>query len=112
MFLNRSRAGTVKLTKDAAKSATLSTRSPDSHGDRFPPEMVSNAVWRSHHFALSLHDVKELLSEHGVTVGYEAVRLWCLKCAPSFATQLRHNRLSYTADGRYDPEAQDTRRHA
>ena len=25
--------------------------------------------------------------------------------------QLRHSRLSYKADGRYDPEAHDTRRH-
>ena len=102
----------MKLTKDAAKSTTMSTRSPDYHGDRFPPEIVSNALWRSHPFSLSFHDVKELLSEHGVTVGYEAVRLWCLPCAPSFAKKRRHNRLSSKADGRYDPEAQNTRRHA
>jgi hypothetical protein len=49
---------------------------------------------------------------YGVTVGYEAVRRWCLPCARCFAKRLRHNRLSYTADGRYDPQAQDTRRHA
>jgi transposase-like protein len=90
----------------------MSTRSSDSHGYRFPPEIVSTAVWRSHRFSLSFHDVKELLSEYGVTVGYEAVRLWCLQCAPSFAKKLRHNRLSDNVDGRYDPEAQDTRRHA
>ena len=92
----------------------MSTRSLDYHGDRFPPEIVSNAVWRSHPFSFSFHDVKELLSEHaehGVTVGYEAVRLWRLPCAPSPAKKLRHKRLSYRADGRYDPEAQDTRRH-
>jgi putative transposase len=90
----------------------MSTRSPDSYGYRFPPEIGSNAVWLSHRFYLSFHDVKELLSEYGVTVGYEAVRLWCLQCAPSFAKKLRYNRLSYNADGRYDSEAQDTRRHA
>ena len=102
----------MQLTKEAARSTTLRTRSPDSHGDRFPPEIVSDAVWRSHRFSLSVYDVKELLSERGVTVGYEAVRQWCLKFAPSFATKLRHNRLSYHADGRYDPEAHDPRRHA
>jgi putative transposase len=52
----------------------MSTRSSDSHGDRFPPEIVSYAVWRSHRFSLSLHDGEELLPERGVTVGYEAVR--------------------------------------
>jgi len=101
----------VQLTTDAAKSTTLSTRSPDSHGDRFPPEIVSTAVWRSHRFALSFHDVKALRSEYGARVGYEAVRLWRLPCAPSFAKKLRHHRLSYKADGRYDPEAQDPRRY-
>ena len=89
----------------------MSTRSPDYHGYRFPPEIGSNAVWLSHRFYLSFHDVKELRSEYGVTVGYEAVRLRCLPCASSFAKKLRHNCLSYKADGRYDPEAQDTRRH-
>ncbi len=95
----------MKLTKDAAKSTTLSTRSPDYHGDRFPPEIVSKAVRCSHRFDLSFHDVKELRSEYGVRVGYEAVRLWCLQCASSFAKKLRHNCLSYKADGRYDPGA-------
>jgi transposase-like protein len=69
-------------------------------------------VGRSLRFSLSFHDVKELLSERGVTVGYEVVRLWRLKFASSFAKKLRYNRLSDNADGRYDPEAQDTRRHA
>jgi transposase-like protein len=63
-------------------------------------------------YSLSYRQLEELLSEYGVTVGYEAVRLWCLQCASSFAKKLRHNRLSYNAAGRYDPEAQDTRRHA
>jgi transposase-like protein len=52
----------------------MRTRSPDYHGERFPPEIGSNAVWRSHPFSLSFHDVNELLSEYGVRVSYEAVR--------------------------------------
>jgi transposase-like protein len=90
----------------------MSTRRPDSHGCRFPSEIVSSAVWRSHRFSLSLHEVEEQLSERGVTVGDEAVRECCLKFASSFAKRRRHHRLSVNADGRYDPGAQDTRRHA
>jgi transposase-like protein len=58
----------------------MNTRSLDYHGDRFPPEIVFNAVWRSHPFSLSFHDVKERLSDHGVTIGYEAVRPGACSC--------------------------------
>jgi len=46
---------------------------------RFPPEIISHAVWLYHHFCLSFRDVEELLATHGVIVSYEAVRQWCLK---------------------------------
>ena len=88
------------------------TKKLNYRGYCFPPEIITYVVWLYHRFCLSFRDVEELLSEYGVTVGYEAVRLWCLQCTPSFAKKLRHNRLSYNADGRYDPGAQDTRRHA
>jgi hypothetical protein len=90
----------------------MSTRNPDYHEDRSLPEIVSAALWRSRRFDLGVQAVEELRSEYGVTVGYEAMRLWGLPCVRCFAKRLRHSRLSYTADGRYDPGAQDTRRHA
>ncbi len=47
------------------------------HGYRFPPEIISHAVWLYHRFCLSFRDVEDLLAERGVTVSYEAIRQWC-----------------------------------
>lgn len=63
---------------------------PDCHGYRFPPEIISYAVWLYHRFCLSLRDVEELLASRGVTVSYEGVRQWCVKFGPLFAKKLRH----------------------
>jgi hypothetical protein len=41
---------------------------------RFPPEIISHAVWLYHRFCLSFRDVEELLAARGVVVTYEAVR--------------------------------------
>jgi putative transposase len=61
----------------------------DYRGYRFPPEIISYAVWLYHRFSLSFRDVEELLAERGVTVCYEAVRLWCLRFGQAFAKRLR-----------------------
>src|SRR5215831_19657382 len=68
----------------------METQRPDYRGYRFPPEIISYAVWLYHRFCLNFRDVEELLAERGVTVSYEAVRQWCLKFGPSFAKKLRH----------------------
>ncbi len=68
----------------------MNTRSPAYRGYRFPPEIISYAVWLYHRFCLSFRDVEELLAERGVTVSYEAVRQWCVKFGGSFAKKLRH----------------------
>jgi putative transposase len=59
---------------------------------RFPPEIIAYAVWLYYQFALSFRDVEELLASRGVTVSYEAVRLWCGKFGPEFAHKLRCRR--------------------
>ncbi len=59
---------------------------------RFPPEIISHAVWVYHRFSLSFRDVEEMLAERGVIVSYEAVRQWCLKFGQTFARKLRHRR--------------------
>ena len=58
-------------------------------GYRFPPEIISYAVWLYHRFALSFRDVEELLAERGVVVSYETIRQWCQKFGPHYARQLR-----------------------
>ncbi len=39
---------------------------PNDKGHRFPPAIIAHAVWLYFRFALSDHDVEELLAERGV----------------------------------------------
>ncbi len=59
------------------------------HGYRFPPEIISHAVWLYHRFCLSFRDVEELLAERGIVVSYETIRQWCQKFGPHYARTLR-----------------------
>ena len=57
---------------------------------RFPPEIISHAVWLYHRFCLSFRDVEDLLAERGIIVSYETIRQWCRKFGPEYARRLRH----------------------
>ena len=46
---------------------------------RFPPDIISYAVWLYYRFNLSHRDIEDLLAERGITVSREAIRLWCIK---------------------------------
>lgn len=59
---------------------------------RFPPQIIQCAVWLYHRFSLSLRDVEDLLSERGITVSHEAIRLWVNKFGPATARRLRRLR--------------------
>jgi putative transposase len=39
-------------------------------GHRFPPEIISYAIWLYHRFSLSFRDVEDLLAERAITVSY------------------------------------------
>jgi putative transposase len=61
------------------------TTSPDYKGFRFPPEIISYAVWLYFRFSLSFRDVEELLAQRGIVVTYETVRamvsqIWSILC--------------------------------
>jgi putative transposase len=43
---------------------------------RFPPDIISYAVWLYHGFNLSHRDIEDLLAERGITVSHESIRLW------------------------------------
>ena len=58
-------------------------------GYRFPPEIISHAVWLYFHFPLSLRMVDEILAARGITVSHETVRQWARKFGRSFANQIR-----------------------
>ncbi len=61
-------------------------------GHRFPPEIISHAVWLYHRFTLSFRDVEDLLAERGIIVSYEGIRYWCLKFGPAYSRTLRRKR--------------------
>ena len=56
---------------------------------RFPPEVISHAVWVYFRFPLSLRMVEEMLAARGILVSHETVRQWALKFGQSFAHQIR-----------------------
>ena len=64
------------------------TRSP-YHGQRYPPAIISHAVWLYYKFGLSLREVEDLLAERGIVVSYETIRRWCTKFGPDYARRLR-----------------------
>ena len=51
----------------------MKSDTPSYHGYRFPPEIISHAVWLYHRFCMSFRDVEDLLAQRGITVSYEAI---------------------------------------
>ena len=43
---------------------------PNYRGYRFPPKIISHAVWLYHRFGVSFRDVEDLLAQRGITVSY------------------------------------------
>ena len=62
---------------------------------RFPPDIISYAVWLYYRFNLSHRDIEDLLAERGITVSCEAIRLWCIKFGAMYARRLKRRHRSY-----------------
>jgi putative transposase len=62
---------------------------------RFPPDIISYAVWLYFRFNLSHRDVEDLLAERGITVSREAIRLWCIKFGALYARRLKRKHRGY-----------------
>jgi putative transposase len=45
-------------------------------GHRFPPEIISYAVWAYFRFPMSFRDAEDILYKRGVIVSYETIRSW------------------------------------
>jgi putative transposase len=56
---------------------------------RFPPDIISYAVWLYFRFNLSHRDVEDLLAERGITVSRESIRLWCIKFGAIYTRRLK-----------------------
>jgi putative transposase len=76
----------------------MKNNTPRYRGYRFPPEIISHAVWLYYRFCLSFRDVEDLLAERGVIVTYETIRQWCQKFGTEYARKLkrREGRLGDT----------------
>ena len=70
----------------------MTSRLPSYDGYRFPPEIISHAVWLYHRFCLSFRDAEDLLAQRGITVTYETIRHWCQTFGPDYARRLRRRR--------------------
>jgi putative transposase len=62
---------------------------------RFPPDIISYAVWLYYRFNLSHRDIEDLLAERGITVSREAIRLWCIKFGALYARRLQRKHRGY-----------------
>ena len=62
---------------------------------RFPPDIISRAVWLYYRFNLSHRDIEDLLSERGSTVSYETIRLRCIKSGATYAKRLKRKHRGY-----------------
>ena len=70
----------------------MTSPAPRYRGYRFPPEIISHAVWLYHRFCLSFRDAEDLLAQRGVTVTHETIRQWCHTFGPDYARTLRRRR--------------------
>ena len=62
---------------------------------RFPPAIISYAVWLYYSFNLSHRDIEDLLAERGITVSREAIRLWCIKFGAIYSRRLKRKHRGY-----------------
>ena len=62
---------------------------------RFPPDIISYAVWLYYRFNLSYRDIEDLLAERGIRVSYETIRLWCIKFGALHSRRLKRRHQGY-----------------
>jgi putative transposase len=62
---------------------------------RFPPDIISYAVWLYYRFNLSHRDIEDLLAERGIAVSREAIRLWCIKSGAIYTRRLKRKHQGY-----------------
>jgi putative transposase len=62
---------------------------------RFSPDIISYATWPYYRFNLSHRDIEDLLTERGITVSREAIRLWCIKFGAIYTRCLKPQHRGY-----------------
>ncbi len=85
----------MSAMKPATQQNTPVTDNPLSYvGYRFPPDVISYAVWLYYRFPLSLRMVEELLAARGIELTYETVRRWAVKFGQGIARRIRSTALA------------------
>jgi putative transposase len=81
--------------KPAIQQNTPVTDKPLSYaGYRFPPDVISYAVWLYYRFPLSLRMVEELLAARGIALTHETVRRWAVEFGLGIARRIRSTALA------------------
>jgi putative transposase len=62
---------------------------------RYPPDIISYAVWLYFKFNLSHRDIEDLLAERDITVSREAIRQWCIKFGAIYTRRLKRKHHGY-----------------
>ena len=63
---------------------------------RFPPHIISDAVWLYYRFNRSYRDIEDLLAERRIIVTRESIRLWFIKCGALYAKRLKRKHRGYS----------------
>ena len=76
----------------------MNAKTSNYPGYRFPPEIISHAVWLDYRFCLRFRDVEDLLAKRGVLVSCETIRQRSRKFGGEYARKLkrRQGRLGDT----------------
>ncbi len=70
----------------------MNQTNPAYRSFRFPPEIISHAVWLYHRFCLSYRDVEDLFAERGIVVSYKTIHNRCNKFGPTYARTIKKKR--------------------
>jgi len=62
---------------------------------RFPPDIISYAVWLYYRFNRSHRDIEDLLAERGITVSHKSIRLWCIKFGAIYTRRLKRKHRGF-----------------
>ena len=62
---------------------------------RFPPDIISYAIWLYYRFNLSHRDIEDLLAERDINVSREVIRLWCIKFGAVYTKRLKRKHRGY-----------------
>jgi putative transposase len=74
---------------------------------RFPPAILSHAVWLYYRFTLSFRDVEDLLAQRGILLSYESIRQWCETNLLDEGCTLRGERHGCAAGGNARPATKE-----